>query len=860
MYAKALPENYQIKKQIASGGMGHVFLAYQKDLDRDVAIKFLDLSKEGGREAFQRFKDEIKVCARLHHPHIVALLDFDLESEYPYIVFEYIEGMTLKDKVKSQKLKKLSDLLDIMAEVADAMDYAHGEGVVHRDIKPENILVTTDGSAKVADFGLAKLGGVTKVKTQTGYAVGTPQYMSPEQIEGKQVTGASDMYSFGAVLFHMAAGSPPFGASKGADVLRRHLKTVPPLLLDVSPKMPELLGHLVEVSLQKEPDCRPAQVSEVAQALRDISLELRENGDRVTLPRPGRRLSSTMSHKLPKKPLPPQSSGIGRKVLLAVALILPVLLGAYAFLTGGQESTTSGDVTIVSYGAKTALVRWKTSWPAKEAKVVLTNDGTDQQVKLTSFIQKEGKKGEPTTYEGLLKELEPDKSYDLALLKPDGSKTLKASLKTHKLEPFKPLRSIRLTSKGKLTFTVQARMPMTVRFSPKPEEVNPVSSGKKPAYAGRHMATYSLDALVRDPAIQAKITSIDGEDKREVIDVRKYFKELFAASYSDFERSRDEGDFWVLFNKADQAIGRVFRDGERRYKRLKKKDPSALPQFEKEFWASITTTLKCTKWFSSLEPLLPGLPSFVKSKLCNDECKEKAALALLGLSLVDRAAGHYELPRNPSWVPALSPENRPFPLGYGRSSLVGDVGSHKFTADIDLIKRRVYLMFDDKHPKFKNIFGTGVKADLFSAQTWSTSLSNKHIRNVNKGELELAIRTAIMPSVIVVDINKGRFVTTFEPRRKDVAHYTQWRRDSGANVREVAMMLRGDLKQKGKMQEFLKVIEEGIYQKPKKLYHYIPLSCLYKGNNTIKIYQMSTAIDSLEYIGVTSVKIRLQKR
>ena len=861
MFAAALPKKYQLKKQIASGGMGHVFLAHQADLDRDVAIKFLEVNKEGGREAFQRFKDEIKVCARLSHPHIVTLLDFDLENEFPYIVFEYIEGKTLKDKVKSQELKKLSDLLDIMAEVVEALDYAHAEGVVHRDIKPENILITKDGSAKVADFGLAKLGGVTKVKTRSGDVVGTPQYMPPEQIEGKAYTGASDMYSFGAVLFHMAAGTPPFGDKKGADVLDKHLKATPPLLLDVAPKMPELLGHLVEVCLQKEADCRPADVAEVAQALRDIALEVRETGDKVRLPRPGRKLSSvTMRKRLPQKPVkaagPPP---VLHKALVAIAIILPILLGAYAFLTGGSETTTSSEIAILANGAKTALVKWKTTWPAKETKAILSVGDEQREIKIASFAQSEGKEGEPSIYEGLLKDLEPEKNYSIALVKPDGTKSLKATLKTQKLEPFKPLRSVALTKDGKLTFTIQARVPMSVRFTPEPQSVEPKAEGKKPVYAGRHVATYSFDKLVQNPSISGKVTSIDGDSKRAVIDVRKHIRGLFEQAFLDFERSREDGDFWVLFNKADQPIGKFFRDNERKYKKLKKKDQSALPAFEKELWSSVRTRLKGTRWYTLVEPLIPGLPKFVKSRLCNDETKEKIAKALLAFSLVDRAAGTHELPRNPDWLPILDPANRPFPLGYGKSFLSGRVSSHKCTADIDLIKRNVYLMFDDKHPKFKKIFGGGMKADLFSAQTWTTSLRKKHIQNVNSGEIELAIRTAIMPSVIVIDINKGNFITTFEPRRSDVAHYTQWRRESGANVREVAMMLRGDLKQKGKMQEFLKVIEEGIYQKPKKLYHYIPLSCLYKGNNTIKIYQMSTAIDGLEYIGVTSVKIRLQK-
>ena len=860
MFAAALPKKYQLKKEIASGGMGHVFLAYQADLDRDVAIKFLEVNKDGGREAFQRFKDEIKVCARLNHPHIVTLLDFDLENEFPYIVFEYIEGKTLKDKVKSQELKKLSDLLDIMAEVAEALDYAHSEGVVHRDIKPENILVTTDGSAKVADFGLAKLGGVTKVKTRSGDVVGTPAYMPPEQIEGKAYTGASDIYSFGAVLFDMAAGTPPFGDKKGADVLDKHLRATPPRLLDVSPKMPELLGHLVEVSLQKEADCRPADVSEVAQALRDIALEVREGGDSVRLPRPGRKLSSTMKKRLPQQPVkvvgPPP---VGHKILVAIAIIIPILLGAYAFFAGGAEATISGDVTILANGAKTALVKWSTTWPAKETKAILSVDSGAKEISLTSFSQTEGKEGELSTYEGLLKDLEPEKNYGLALIKPDGTKSLKATLKTLKLEPFKPLSCVALTKDGELTFTVQARVPMTVRFTPEPTVVVPKGAGKKPVYAGRHVATYSLDTLVQNPAISAKVTSIDGDTKREVVDVRKHLLQVFTDAFADFERSREDGDFWVLFNKADQPIGKFFRDNERDYKKLKRNDPSALPKFEKELWASVRTTLKGSRWYTLVEPFIPGLPKLVKSRLCSDEAKEKIAKALLPFSLVDRAAGTHELPRNPDWLPILDPANRPFPLGYGKSFLSGTVSSHKCTADIDLIKRNVYLMFDDKHPKFKKIFGGGVKADLFSAQTWTTSLRQNHIQGVNAGEIELAIRTAIMPSVIVIDINKGKFVTTFEPRMSDVAHYTQWRRDSGANVREVAMMLRGDLKQKGKMQEFLKVIEEGIYQKPKLLYHYIPLSCLYKGNNTIKIYQMSTTIDSLEYIGVTSVKIRLQK-
>ena len=229
----ALADRYRIERELGEGGMATVYLAPDVKHDRKVALKVLrpELAAVLGAERFLR---EITTTANLRHPHILPLYDSgsapgDGGAEILFYVMPYVEGESLRDRLSREKQLPLDDALRIAREVADALSYAHGRGVIHRDIKPENILLES-GHAVVADFGIARAvdaAGGDRL-TETGMAIGTPTYMSPEQAAGERdLDGRSDLYSLGCVLYEMLAGEPPITGPSVAAVLARKSVDVP---------------------------------------------------------------------------------------------------------------------------------------------------------------------------------------------------------------------------------------------------------------------------------------------------------------------------------------------------------------------------------------------------------------------------------------------------------------------------------------------------------------------------------------------------------------------------------------------------------------------------------------------------------
>jgi serine/threonine-protein kinase len=262
----ALAERYTLERELGHGGMATVFLAVDLKHDRHVAIKVLppELSKAIGPE---RFQQEIRLTAGLRHPHILPVLDSGEADGLLYYVMPYVEGESLRDRLAREARLPVDDALAIAREVADALSYAHGRGVIHRDIKPENILLGA-GHAVVTDFGIARAvtaaGGDSL--TQTGLAVGTPAYMSPEQASAEPVDGRSDLYSLSCVVYEMLSGGPPFTGPTAHAVLSRRLTEPPP---DLAPKgpVPSGVARAIKRGLATQPADRFGDVQEFAAAI-----------------------------------------------------------------------------------------------------------------------------------------------------------------------------------------------------------------------------------------------------------------------------------------------------------------------------------------------------------------------------------------------------------------------------------------------------------------------------------------------------------------------------------------------------------------------------------------------------------------
>ena len=217
---------YEVLQTIGRGGMGTVYKAVQRNLDRVVAIKMLSEELASDPEFRARFQQEATVVARLSHPSIVAVYDIEPHNHTFCIIMEYLEGENLQAKIDRDVSLSERDVVLIGAQVARALGYAHSQGIIHRDIKPDNIHVTPKGVAKVMDFGIARFLD-SKLKTQTGISMGTPKFMSPEQVTGKNVDGQTDLYSLGVCLYYCLAGRPPFDGENAIAVATRHLYEQP---------------------------------------------------------------------------------------------------------------------------------------------------------------------------------------------------------------------------------------------------------------------------------------------------------------------------------------------------------------------------------------------------------------------------------------------------------------------------------------------------------------------------------------------------------------------------------------------------------------------------------------------------------
>src|SRR5467141_819450 len=263
----ALADRYALERELGRGGMAVVFLARDPRHDRAVAIKVL-LDEIAAALGADRFLREIQIVAKLHHPHILPLYDSGAAGDLLYYVMPYVEGESLRQRLDRETQLPLDDALAITRQVAGALAYAHGHDVVHRDIKPENILLES-GEAVVADFGIARAitaAGGDKL-TQTGIAIGTPLYMSPEQAGGGAVDGRSDLYSLACVLYEMLAGHPPFLGGTAQAILARHTADPVPPLRTARATVPPAVEQALGRALAKSPADRYATALQFAEAL-----------------------------------------------------------------------------------------------------------------------------------------------------------------------------------------------------------------------------------------------------------------------------------------------------------------------------------------------------------------------------------------------------------------------------------------------------------------------------------------------------------------------------------------------------------------------------------------------------------------
>src|SRR6266699_5235448 len=252
---------YVVKRELGRGGMGAVYLAEQTGLGREVAIKELIPSAAADPIALKRILQEAQVMARTSHPNLVQVYDMEQLQGANYIVLEFVRGKSLRDWLNRGAIA-LPQVFAVMHGVLQALDYAHRHAIVHRDMKPENVLISDEGMVKVADFGIARLlddTGVGGTATKTGTTVGTPQYMSPEQVASSKVDGRSDLYSAGNMLYELIVSEPPFTASEADGpftLMAKHVQAPPRPPSVLKPGLDPQLEEIVLKSLSKRPEDR----------------------------------------------------------------------------------------------------------------------------------------------------------------------------------------------------------------------------------------------------------------------------------------------------------------------------------------------------------------------------------------------------------------------------------------------------------------------------------------------------------------------------------------------------------------------------------------------------------------------------
>ena len=256
MLQGVLDNRYEILERIGGGGMADVYKAHDKILDRVVAVKILHAQLAGDKEFLEKFQMEAQGAARLSHPNIVNIYDVGVEDGMHYIVMEYVDGETLKDKITREGHLSIPESLKIAKEIAEALSHAHKNNLVHCDVKPHNILVMQDGRVKVADFGIARAVTSTTM-TYNGNVVGSVHYFSPEQAKGTKITPKSDVYSLGVVLYEMLTGHLPFTGETTVSVALKHLQDQPRSIRSIDAQIPAVVEAIVFKAMSKDPNDRP---------------------------------------------------------------------------------------------------------------------------------------------------------------------------------------------------------------------------------------------------------------------------------------------------------------------------------------------------------------------------------------------------------------------------------------------------------------------------------------------------------------------------------------------------------------------------------------------------------------------------
>lgn len=318
--------NYELIEVLGKGGMGYVYKALDKKLNREVALKVLNTNSDA--DSVKRFYFEAQAMKELDHQNIVHVFDFGQEKKQLFIAMTYVKGESLASVLHHKKEMAFSDIELIAKQVARGLLYAHNKGVIHRDIKPSNIMITHDNRVYIMDFGISYIQEMEKERlTITGMTMGTPEYMSPEQCHGDEVGVASDVYSLGVILFEMSCGRLPFTGAKPIEIAIKHVQNTPPNPKDFRPDIPVELSNLILKCLRKNPKERYQNMEDLLDALDNV---FKTN---VFSKSPSRKMKILDSFSKSKESHPLLKQVICQKLSILALLLTPILIFLLLMLT-----------------------------------------------------------------------------------------------------------------------------------------------------------------------------------------------------------------------------------------------------------------------------------------------------------------------------------------------------------------------------------------------------------------------------------------------------------------------------------------------------------------------------------------------
>ncbi|MBQ9441599.1 MAG: Stk1 family PASTA domain-containing Ser/Thr kinase [Selenomonadaceae bacterium] len=331
MAQRILGERYATEEKIGSGGMAEVYIAHDNLLDRKVAVKILHEAYRSDMQFIERFHREAKAAAKLSHPNIVSIYDVGVDNDDHYIVMEYVPGHSLKDKIREEGALKISDAVTISKDIASGLAHAHLNNLVHCDIKPHNILMTADGHAKIADFGIAR--AVTEsTMTYSGNVIGSVHYFSPEQAQGGTITPKSDVYSLGVVMYEMLTNRLPFTGDNAVAIAMKHIEEEPTPPSVFRSQIPPMLEAITLRAMSKNPEMRPTAF-ELIQVISTITtaptneISAKDPDATQFLPRSKSKHFSTQKNSNNDSPIKAAEKSFMKSKLFMFGLVLVLIFG-----------------------------------------------------------------------------------------------------------------------------------------------------------------------------------------------------------------------------------------------------------------------------------------------------------------------------------------------------------------------------------------------------------------------------------------------------------------------------------------------------------------------------------------------------